>query len=83
MIACVLPILIQRNRIYGNVATFGITDGLLGDDLAQNGRIVDAGGPALAASATTPVPSLGQWAVLMLSLLIAVLAIQLPLRKLK
>ena len=55
--------------ISGNMATFSITDGQIGDhDLSANGTIVDPGGPALVATA----PTLPAWALL--SLLAAMLA---------
>ena len=56
--------------ISGNVTTFTITDGGLGDDdLAANGVIVDQGGPGTRGSATA-VPTLSWWAMAALSLLL-------------
>lgn len=62
--------------VSGNTVTLTLTDGALGDDDldASNGRIVDAGAPAMAAAAptpATPVPTLGPWGALLLSLTIA------------
>lgn len=51
--------------IAGDTVTFTLTDGGLGDtDLAANGTIVDPGGPAVAAVAE--IPTLSEWARLML-----------------
>jgi CSLREA domain-containing protein len=60
----------------GNVATFTIADGGLGDDdLAVNGTIVDQGGPGVIAvvsgNGVAPTPTLSQWAQLMLMGLLA------------
>jgi hypothetical protein len=53
--------------IGGNSVTFTITDGQLGDDdLAANGTIVDQGGPGTPAAAVA-VPTLSQWAMLLLA----------------
>ena len=62
--------------ISGNTATFGITDGGRGDDdLAANGTIVDQGGPGIgvggAASTPEPVPTLSEWAMIVLVAMIA------------
>ncbi len=59
--------------IVGNVVSFTITDGGLGDDdLTANGTIVDQGGPGITAVvvpvSATPVPTLSQWATLLLAL---------------
>jgi hypothetical protein len=57
--------------ISGNVTTFSITDGGLGDDdLAANGTIVDQGGPGLPAIPGAPrqVPTLSEWAMILLGL---------------
>lgn len=57
----------------GNTVTFSITDGGLGDDdLAANGTVVDQGGPGIggAAAAPTPVPTLSQWMLALLAMLI-------------
>jgi uncharacterized repeat protein (TIGR01451 family) len=57
----------------GNTVTFSITDGGLGDDdLAANGTVVDQGGPGVggAAVAPTPVPTLSQWMLALLAMLV-------------
>lgn len=59
--------------ISGNVTTFTITDGGLGDDdLAANGTLVDQGGPGLPATPGAPrqVPTLSEWAMILLGLAI-------------
>jgi hypothetical protein len=62
--------------IAGNVATFTITDGALGDDdLASNGTIVDQGGPGGpvgGAGGALPVPTLSEWMMALLAGLLAV-----------
>ena len=62
--------------IAGSTVTLVLTDGVLGDDdLAQNGTIADPGGVALAlAPGATGIPTLSQWGVFLLSLLLAVAA---------
>jgi len=59
-----------RAAIAGNTVTLALTDGALGDDDldATNGRIVDAGAPALVAA--QPIPTLSQWGVLLLATLL-------------
>ncbi|MDQ1313994.1 MAG: sorting protein [Pseudomonadota bacterium] len=53
--------------ISGNTATFSITDGGLGDDdLTANGTIVDQGGPGVPAEAAA-IPTLSEWALLLLA----------------
>jgi len=52
--------------------TLTLTDGLLGDsDATTNGVIVDPGGPAAPAApvvaATTPVPTLSEWGLMLLA----------------
>lgn len=60
--------------ISGNVASFSITDGGLGDDdLLPNGSIVDQGGPALVT--VLPVPTLNEWMVILLALGLAMAGI--------
>src|SRR5690606_2189869 len=55
----------------GNVVTFTITDGGVGDDdMLANGAIVDQGGPGIGAPSTAQVPTLGTWAMLLLSLML-------------
>lgn len=59
--------------IAGNIVTFSITDGGLGDDdLAANGTIVDQGGPGSGVAAAG-IPTLSEWALLMLTGLMAFL----------
>lgn len=54
--------------VAGNVVTFSITDGGLGDDdLAANGAVVDQGGPGLGG---TSVPTLSEWMLALLAALI-------------
>ena len=61
--------------ITGNTVTLVLTDGGLGDDdLALNGAIPDPGGVALAA-ASTGIPTLSRWGVLLLSLMLAAIAV--------
>ena len=64
--------------VSGNTVTLRITDGALGDDDldATNGRIVDAGGPALVAAAPAAIPTLSQWGVLLLSGLLGLAALR-------
>ncbi|HXZ49785.1 MAG TPA: IPTL-CTERM sorting domain-containing protein [Usitatibacter sp.] len=58
--------------ISGNIATFTITDGGLGDDdLAANGVVVDQGGPGGGAVTLDPVPALDRWALAALACLLA------------
>ena len=63
--------------VSGNTVTFSITDGQLGDDdRTANGTIVDQGGPAApTASGAVAIPTLGEWGVLILSGLLAVLGL--------
>jgi hypothetical protein len=61
--------------IAGNTATFAITDGQLGDDsLAVYGDITDQGGPASPAS--NPIPTLQDWALVLLGLMLAAVSIR-------
>jgi hypothetical protein len=59
--------------IAANVATFSITDGGLGDDdLAANGTVVDQGGPGVPPGpAAQPIPTLSEWAMALMALLLA------------
>jgi hypothetical protein len=61
--------------ITGNIATFSITDGGLGDDdLAANGTLVDQGGPGVpGAPDTHQIPTLSEWALILLALVTAAL----------
>ncbi|CAN5352409.1 hypothetical protein BH11PSE11_BH11PSE11_22190 [soil metagenome] len=53
--------------IAGNTATFGITDGGLGDDdLVANGAVVDQGGPGVP-SAASAIPTLSEWEQILLA----------------
>jgi hypothetical protein len=70
----VLPV-----AIAGNVTTFSITDGALGDDdLLANGTIVDQGGPGGSGGAggATSVPTLSEWAMIALALLLGFLGMR-------
>ncbi len=65
--------------INGNTITLTLTDGGAGDsDLEANGVIVDPGGPAQVADDVapdvTPIPTLSQWATLLLAGLMGLLA---------
>ena len=60
--------------INGNAATFNITDGGLGDDdLLANGSIVDQGGPGVpgGGAGTAGIPTLSEWALLLLAGLVS------------
>src|SRR5258706_9172808 len=60
--------------ITGSTVVFNITDGGLGDDdLLANGTIVDQGGPGNPGPPGTPtaIPTLSQWAMALLMLLLA------------
>ena len=55
------------------MTTFTLVDGGLGDDdLAANGVIADQGGPGVpgAPAAPMPVPTLSEWAMALLGLLL-------------
>ena len=62
-------------QVNGNTTTFTVKDGELGDDdWTPNGVIVDPVGatvPVAIAVNPTPVPTLGQWALVLLSLMAA------------
>jgi hypothetical protein len=61
-------------NIAGNVATFTITDGGLGDDdLTANGNIVDQGGPGIPQDVAA-IPTLTEWGMLLLALLLLLMA---------
>ena len=54
--------------IIGNVATFSIVDGGLGDDdLAANGTVVDQGGPAGLVAGIVQVPTLSEYVLWLLA----------------
>jgi uncharacterized repeat protein (TIGR02543 family) len=63
----------QNLTISGNSASFDVTDGGWGDnDLTQNGEISDPSGPFSAAadgSATQAVPTLNEWMLIVLALM--------------
>ena len=63
--------------IAGNTATFTISDGGQGDDdLAPNGDVVDQGGPGVpapGAGGLTQVPTLSEWAMMLLAASIVLL----------
>jgi hypothetical protein len=58
--------------ITGAVASFTITDGGLGDDdLLANGAVIDQGGPGVPGAGTGgAIPTLSEWAMLLLAFLI-------------
>ena len=64
--------------VVGNVATFSITDGQIGDDdLTVNGTIVDAGGPSVPAAVGpvgASIPTLSEWGLGLLAVLLAMMA---------
>jgi hypothetical protein len=62
--------------VSGTTVTFSITDGGLGDDdLAANGTVVDQGGPGSpGADAFRQVPTLSEWAMLLLAMLMMFVA---------
>ena len=68
----------RRATVGGNTVALTLTDGALGDDDldATNGRIVDAGAPAMAGGPAA-IPTLSQWGMLLLSGLMAVLGLRM------
>ncbi len=66
----------------GNTMTFSITDGGQGDDdIAANGTIVDQGGPGTPGSGgATAIPTMSEWAMILMSLLLFGMAAG-PLRR--
>ena len=61
--------------VQGNSVTFVLRDGGLGDDdLLRDGKILDPGAVVVGPLAATPVPTLGQWALLALAMLLTALA---------
>lgn len=65
--------------ITGNIVTFSIVDGGLGDDdRTANGTFVDQGGPGVGgAIAVVQIPTLSEWALAVLGVLIAGIAFSL------
>jgi hypothetical protein len=58
--------------IAGNTITLTLTDGADGDDdMAENGTIVDPGGPGEPEVITTAIPTLSEWGLIFLSCLLA------------
>lgn len=68
----------SRAAVSGGTVVLTLTDGAIGDDDldATNGRIVDAGAPAMVGGAAA-IPTLSQWGMLLLSGLMAVLGLRL------
>jgi hypothetical protein len=68
--------------VAGNTATFSITDGGVGDDdVTANGFIVDQGGPGVPPSGPVvfhQTPTLSEWAMLLLALLMLVFSRRKP-----
>jgi hypothetical protein len=68
--------------IAGTTATFSITDGKLGDDdLTANGTIVDQGGPGIGSQPVRQVPTLSQWALLLIAALMMASGITMANRR--
>jgi len=62
--------------ISDNTITLSLTDGGAGDsDLSVNGIIVDPGGPALITQEIAPIPTLPQWAMMLLAGIMGILAL--------
>jgi len=66
-----------RATVGGHTVVLTLTDGALGDDDldATNGRIVDAGAPAVAGGVAA-IPTLSQWGMLLLSALLGLAALR-------
>ena len=61
---------ILSSTVSGNTVSFSITDGGLGDDdMAANGTVVDQGGPGVPASTVAQVPTLSEWAMIVLAMM--------------
>jgi hypothetical protein len=75
--ACASPHWYQMPAtISGNTVTLTIVDGGVGDDdLAANSVIVDQGGPGVPGAAATAVPTLSEWAMALLAMLLVLGAI--------
>ncbi|MGA7615928.1 MAG: Calx-beta domain-containing protein, partial [Thermoanaerobaculia bacterium] len=56
-------------------ANFTLTDGTLGDDTGVDGEIIDQGGPIAPASSATAIPTASGWALLLMAMLLAVIAV--------
>ncbi len=62
--------------INGNTITLTLTDGGAGDsDLSVNGIIADPGGPAWITQDVAPIPTLPQWAMMLLAGIMGMLAL--------
>ncbi len=62
--------------ISGNTITLTLTDGGAGDsDLSVNGIIADPGGPAWITQDVAPIPTLPQWAMMLLAGIMGMLAL--------
>ncbi|SEA54772.1 IPTL-CTERM sorting domain-containing protein [Marinobacterium iners] len=62
--------------ISGNTITLTLTDGDAGDsDLSVNGIIADPGGPAWITQDVAPIPTLPQWAMMLLAAIMGMLAL--------
>lgn len=65
----------------GNTTALTLTDGGAGDDdLIANSEIDDPGDPAVPAAQATPIPTLGQWSLLLLAGLLGLLTVGRPRR---
>ena len=65
--------------IVGNTITYTVTDGGVGDSNPTAGQITDPGGPGLpggGAGGVAGVPTLGQWAMLLMGGLMGLLALR-------
>ncbi len=55
--------------ISGNVMSFSITDGGLGDDdLAANGTLIDQGGPGTGTPVAATIPTMSEWMMFLMAL---------------
>jgi len=60
--------------ISGSTVTLSLTDGADGDaDLSANSVITDPGGPGLPHAFQTPIPTLSEWMLMVLALLMTVI----------
>jgi hypothetical protein len=72
--------------ITGNTVTFSITDGGQGDDdLAANGALVDQGGPGVppigGGGGASGIPTLSEWAMIMLACLLLLAGLRRETRR--